>query len=93
MRFLFIFFMTCWILGCTSYGPLIATSNSIPRENLKVGTACSSWLIYPKSHLEWGRNDIMEAAKQAQIEKISVVDTESISYLLYGKVCTLVYGQ
>lgn len=79
--------------SCTSYGPLTATGQDIATKEQKTGTSCKSWVIHPHLPFGWGRNDIMTAATAAQIQNISVIDTSSVSYLLYGKNCTIVYGK
>ena len=80
------------LFGCTSYGPVFATGNRIPKEK-KVGESCRSWLIHRSLPFSWGRNDIMEAATRGGIEEIAVVDKATVSYILYGTECTLVYGK
>ncbi|MCC6137483.1 MAG: hypothetical protein IT287_02545 [Bdellovibrionaceae bacterium] len=78
-------------IRCTSYGPGHATNHTISDK--KQGAACKSWLFTPSLPFTWGRNDIFSAATTANISKITVVDSSSTSYLLYGKNCTVVYGE
>jgi len=79
-----------FLLGaCVSRAPLLATS--LPLAPVpKVGKSCEYVLL--RRFVLSGYSDIMSAAKQGQIETISVVDSETTSYLLWSKVCTVVYG-
>ncbi|MBY0314792.1 MAG: TRL-like family protein [Bdellovibrionales bacterium] len=78
--------------GCTSYGPMFATGHPLPKDR-KMGQSCRSWVLHKTLPFAWGRNDIMEAATQGNIQEIAVVDKSTLSYLLYGTECTLVYGR
>lgn len=75
--------------GCSTFGPITATG---APQGKKIGTSCSSWLLFPFLPFVWGRNDIRAAALDGKIETISVVDWEHHWYLVYGESCTNVYG-
>lgn len=79
-------------VGCTSYGPILATGHPIPKDR-KMGQSCRSWLLHRSLPFSWGRNDIMDAADQAEIQEIAVVDRSTLSYIFYGTDCTVVYGK
>ncbi|HVJ65309.1 MAG TPA: TRL domain-containing protein [Bdellovibrionota bacterium] len=77
------------ILGaCATRGPLTATSNPIGD---KVGKTCRYTLLHTIPI--YGHNDIATAAKNAQIQNVSVVDTEFTNFVLYTRNCTVVYGK
>ncbi len=78
------------LVNCVSYGPMTATSVNLKGN--EHGESCKSWVLHPHLPFTWGRNDIMAAATNGRIQQIAVVDTSSLSYLVYGQNCTHVYG-
>ncbi|MBR6193127.1 MAG: hypothetical protein IKQ66_03075 [Treponema sp.] len=65
------------LVGCTSIGPICATSNEVGS---KVGTATAGylfgWIPIPLT----GDHSIQRAAKESGITKISTVDEKSFNY-------------
>jgi len=67
-------------------GPYQATDNPTGEKR---GRACSHYLLGFRVK---GENHIFNAAKAAQISKISTVDTRTDWFLVYWRNCTYVSG-
>lgn len=75
------------LAGCSSAGPLTATSNKVAHSK---GEACKRDILFfiPLST----DNSIYSAAKEGRISKISTVDQHSFISIFYNTHCTVVRG-
>ncbi len=65
-----------------------------PNANIgsKVGTSCNHSFFF--GFVTTGDSSVKTAAEKGKISKISIVDQEKFGILdLFGKVCTIVYGE
>jgi len=60
-------------------------------DELKVGTDCAHYLLGIVG--PFGRAELVEAVKDAEITKVKTVDYSSHNYLVYSRMCVKAYGE
>jgi hypothetical protein len=59
-------------------------------KSMKIGQSCQNWYLF---FGPFGDASIVEAAKNAGIKKVDVVDYKVAWYVLFSQRCAVVYGQ
>jgi len=59
-------------------------------QNMKKGESCASWVLL---FGPFGDASIVQAAKDAGIKKVNVIDYKSALYVFVTKKCVVVYGE
>ena len=88
-------FLFVGLAGCSiRYTPVLHESNlqniDLGSGRLRKGTACADTILF---FGPFGDNGIIKAAQNGRIRRILIQEQRVENYVLFGKICTDVYGE